>query len=397
MSQELEINITKENDSLKTFDSWDDIEHMNDDLLRGIFAYGFEKPSAIQSKTILPMYNGNDILAQAQSGTGKTGAFVVGSLQKLDIDLQTTQIMVISPTRELALQNLNVFNGIGNFMKFRSQLLIGGTSTELDKEKLLNDVPQVVVGTPGRIHDMLRRGYLETKNLKTLIVDEADEIFSYGFKDQIYNILQYMNNDIQIALFSATMPTDVIKLTEKFMNEPVNILVKSGMLTLEGLKQYYIQLEDDQQKYETLKDLYSVISLSQCIIYCNSVKRVQDLNDALKQDEFPVSCIHSKMSSDERSKVYEEFKSGKTRILISSDVTARGIDIQQVSLVINFDVCKNIHTYLHRIGRSARWGRKGTAINFVSKRDVQKIKEIQEWYNTIIEEMPSDISKEIRV
>jgi len=391
MTQDVETN------TAHTFESWDDIEHMDDTLLRGIFAYGFEKPSAIQSKTILPMYNGNDILAQAQSGTGKTGAFVVGSLQKIDVESKTTQILVISPTRELALQNLNVFNGIGTFMKFTSQLLIGGTSTELDKEKLLTTIPHVVVGTPGRIHDMLRRGYLETKHLKTLIVDEADEIFSYGFKDQIYNILQFMNNDIQIALFSATMPMDVIKLTEKFMNDPVNILVKSGMLTLEGLKQYYIQLEDDQQKYETLKDLYSVISLSQCIIYCNSVKRVQDLNDALKQDEFPVSCIHSKMSSEERSNVYEEFKSGKTRILISSDVTARGIDIQQVSLVINFDVCKNIHTYLHRIGRSARWGRKGTAINFVSKRDIQKLKEIQEWYNTVIEEMPCDISKEIRV
>lgn len=395
MSLETE-NMESKTVQLKTFESWDDIEHMDDNLLRGIFAYGFEKPSSIQSKTIYPMYEGNDILAQAQSGTGKTGAFVVGSLQKIDIQSPTTQILVISPTRELALQNLNVFNGIGSFMKFTSQLLIGGTSTEFDKEKLLNSVPQVVVGTPGRIYDMLRRGHLETKHLKTLIVDEADEIFSYGFKDQIYNILQFMNNDIQIALFSATMPTDVVRLTEKFMNEPVNILVKSGMLTLEGLKQYYIQLEDDQQKYETLKDLYSVISLSQCIIYCNSVKRVQDLNDAMKQDEFPVSCIHSKMTSDERSSVYEEFKSGKTRILISSDITSRGIDIQQVSLVVNFDLCKNIHTYLHRIGRSARWGRKGTAINFISKRDTQKMKEIQEWYNTVIEEMPSDISKEIR-
>lgn len=394
ISENTENNNVKE---IPSFKEWDDLENIDAKLLRGIYAYGFEKPSPIQQKSIIPMYNNNDILAQAQSGTGKTGAFVVGSLQKLDVKSNTTQIIIISPTRELALQNLKVIDGIGQFMKFNSQLLIGGTSTEIDKEKLVNEKPHVVVGTPGRIHDMLKRGHLEAKELKVLIVDEADEIFSFGFKDQIYSILQFMNNNIQIALFSATMPADVVKLTEKFMREPVHILVKSDMLTLDGLKQYYISLEDDRTKYECIKDLYSVLSLSQCIIYCNSIKRVQDLTDALKQDEFPVSCIHSGMTSDERRKVYEEFKDGKHRILISSDVTARGIDIQQVSLVVNFDLCKNIHTYLHRIGRSARWGRKGIAINFVTQKDMQKMKEIQEWYNTEIREMPSDISSEIRV
>ena len=221
-------------------------------------------------------------------------------------------------------------------------------------------------------------------------MDEADEMLSSGFKEQIYSIFQYLSNEIQISLFSATMPTTLYSLTDKFMRDPIKIIVKTEQLTLEGIKQYYVNLEDDSQKYETLKDLFSVFSLSQCIIYCNSVRRVSDLHDAMLQDGYPVCQIHSSLDKIERTKNYERFKIGDSRVLISSNVTARGIDIQQVSTVINFDIPKCTSTYLHRIGRSGRWGRKGTAINFITRRDLRHLKDIESFYQTQINELPND-------
>lgn len=379
-----------------TFEKWDDI-NINRKLLRGIYAYGFEEPSPIQKKSIIPLIKKHDIIGQAQSGTGKTGAFSVGALERINTKNNTTQVIILSPTHELAIQNLHVCQSLGQFMNLRSHLLVGGKSIDDDKTILLDDnKPHLVVGCPGRVHDMLRRGWLSAKDVDLIILDEADEMLSMCFKEQIYNIFQFINSTVQVGLFSATMPDDVRLLTEKFMRNPISILVNSEMLTLEGLSQFYIALLDDQQKYLTLKDLFQNLTLSQTIIYCNSIKRVQDLTEAMNQDGFPVIAIHSSMSHDERSRTISDFKSGKYRVLISSDVTARGIDIQQVSIVINFDVCKNKHTYLHRIGRSARWGRKGIAINFVTRRDYSLMKEIETWYNTKIDELPTNYSDLIR-
>tara|TARA_Y100000591_G_C21835087_1_gene701991 strand:+ start:173 stop:1378 length:1206 start_codon:yes stop_codon:yes gene_type:complete len=360
-------------------------------ILRGIYSYGFEKPSPIQSKAILPILDGKDVLAQAQSGTGKTGCFTIGCLGRLDLTKQETQAMILAPTRELSIQIKTVLDAIGSQMKsLKSQLLIGGTSTELDTIQLKNK-PHVVIGCPGRIHDMLRRRKLHPNQLKCIILDEADEMLSQGFKEQVYNIFQYLPKEIQVLLFSATMPDILHSLIEKFMRNPIKILVKSEQLTLEGIQQYYVGLENDDEKYETLKDLYKMLSMSQCIIYCNSVRRVQDLHDAMIQDDFPVSQIHSNMDKEQRKKSFTDFSSGKSRVLISSNVTARGIDIQQVSTVINFDIPKCIHTYLHRIGRSGRWGRKGLGINFITKRDIKKLREIETYYNTSITELPASL------
>ena len=360
-------------------------------ILRGIYSYGFEKPSPIQSKAILPILDGKDVLAQAQSGTGKTGCFTIGCLGRLDLTKQETQAMILAPTRELSIQIKTVLDAIGSQMKsLKTQLLIGGTSTELDTIQLKNK-PHVVIGCPGRIHDMLRRKKLQSNQLKCIILDEADEMLSQGFKEQVYNIFQYLPKEIQVLLFSATMPDILHSLIEKFMRNPIKILVKSEQLTLEGIQQYYVGLENDDEKYDTLKDLYKMLSMSQCIIYCNSVRRVQDLHDAMMQDDFPVSQIHSNMEKDERKKSFIDFSSGKSRVLISSNVTARGIDIQQVSTVINFDIPKCIHTYLHRIGRSGRWGRKGLGINFITKRDIKKLREIETYYNTSITELPASL------
>ena len=378
--------------------SWDDEKlDLKQNLLRGIYAFGFENPSSIQSKALYPMtYRpARDIIAQAQSGTGKTGAFVTGTLQIINEKVYNTQAVILAPTHELAIQTKQVLDDVGRFLKIKTQLLVGGTSVEKDKKLLLENTPQIVIGTPGRVHDMFRRKYLVNKNIKLLVIDEADEMLSSGFTEQMYKIFQYMPNDIQIGLFSATMPTDLQELTEKFLRNPIKILVKAEQLTLQGIAQYFINIEDDVQKYETLKDLFSSLTVSQAIIYCNSTKRVDDLQEAMEADNFPVKKIHGKMPDEERKKTHKDFKSGGCRVLITSDLFARGIDVQQVSIVINFDIPKNEHTYLHRIGRSGRWGRKGIAINFQTKHDATRLKKFEDYYCTQIEEMPANYTEHL--
>lgn len=371
------------------YTKWDDIPGISEELLHGIYGYGFEKPSPIQRKSITHIIEGKDVIAQAQSGTGKTGSFSVSTLASINENYKQVQSIILAPTRELATQIFNVVKAFSTYMKgFKCQLLIGGTSTEDDISALKNDTPQVIVGCPGRVHDMLRRKHINPQHIKLLVLDEADEMLSSGFKEQVYYIFQCLRSDIQVALFSATLPVDLMNLTNKFMRDPVKILVKSEQLTLEGIKQFHIALDADGEKYETLCDLYNSLSMSQCIIYCNSVRRVSDLYQAMKEDKFPVCCIHSGMDKEERRKNYEDFRYGKYKVLISSNVTARGIDIQAVSTVVNFDIPKDIHTYLHRIGRSGRWGKKGVAINFVTRRDFRKMKDIERHYDTFIPELP---------
>jgi len=391
--EENSVNVTNEEDSYDSsyeIENWDDLDISND-LLRGIYAYGFEKPSPIQCKSIVPIIKGKDIIAQAQSGTGKTAAFSIGALSLVNLSENTTQVLVLSPTRELTIQTAKVMSSLGSMMNgLKTQILVGGSSIDEDTSALKTNPPHVIAGCPGRVYDMMRRGHIAAKNIKLVILDEADEMLSSGFKEQVYNIFQNFSTNIQVALFSATLPEYINNITNKFMRDPVKVYVKVERLTLEGIGQYYVAVEDDKQKYATLKDLYSIISVSQCIIYCNSIKRVSDLYEAMVEDGFPVCCIHSNMDKVARDNSFAEFRTGKHRVLISSNVTARGIDIQQVSVVINFDVPKCVHTYLHRIGRSGRWGRKGVGINFITRRDLSKIKEIEQHYTTQINELPAN-------
>uniref|UniRef100_A0A6C0BA93 RNA helicase n=1 Tax=viral metagenome TaxID=1070528 RepID=A0A6C0BA93_9ZZZZ len=373
-------------------DNWDEFD-IKPDLLRGIYGHGFEKPSPIQRKAIKPIVDGKDIIAQAQSGTGKTATFTIGSLSKVELEKNETQVLVLSPTRELSKQTANVMLSIGGMMKdLRVQVVVGGSSIDEDSAFMKNNIPHVITGCPGRVYDMIRRNHINVKTVKIVVLDEADEMLSTGFKEQVYNIFQHFKNDVQVALFSATLPPYIDNITSKFMRNPVRITVKTEQLTLEGISQYFIAVEDDMQKYATVKDLYKFMSLSQCIIYCNSVKRVSDLYDAMMEDGFPVCRIHSSMEKADRDKAFTEFRIGSSRVLISSNVTARGIDIQQVSCVINFDIPKDVHTYLHRIGRSGRWGRKGTGINLITRRDTSKLKEIEEYYSCQINELPANFN-----
>jgi len=374
------------------FQNWEDLD-INQSLLRGIFAYGFEKPSPIQQKAIKPLIDKRDIVAQAQSGTGKTATFTIGALANIDTKENITQVLVLSPTKELTIQTAKVFGSLSSMMdNVRIQTLYGGSLIEDNSSFSNKNIPHVICGCPGRVFDMMRRDKISGKKIKLIILDEADEMLSDGFKEQVYNIFQYLSNDVQVALFSATLPDGINSIIDKIMRDPVKISVKREMLTLEGIKQFFVAVDDDRQKYNTLKTLFSFLSVSQCIIYCNSVKRVQDLYEAMIEDEFPVCRIHSNMEKNERENAFNDFKIGKSRVLISSNVTSRGIDIQQVSIVINFDLPKCVNNYLHRIGRSGRWGRKGVGINFITRRDVTKIREIEQHYSTQIEEMPAEFS-----
>jgi len=397
MEIELDNKINQDNnEELDLINNWDDL-NLEPNILRGIFAYGLEKPSPIQQRAIKPIIHGRDVIAQAQSGTGKTATFTVASLQHINIDDHTSQVLILSPTRELSSQTSKVISGIGGFMNgLKIQTLFGGSSLEEGNNFSSKNIPHIICGCPGRVFDLMRRDRIVSKTIKLLILDEADEMLSSGFKEQVYNIFQYLNSEVQVCLFSATLPDDINYIVQKIMRNPVKICVKREQLTLEGISQYFIAIDDDRQKYITLKNLFSFINLSHTIIYCNSIKRVQDLYEAMCEDGFPVGRIHSNMDKNQRDRSFNDFKVGRFRVLISSNVTSRGIDIQQVSVVINFDIPKCVHNYLHRIGRSGRWGRKGVGINLVTRRDMMKLREIEQHYSTQINEMPAALDTLIK-
>lgn len=380
---------------------------------------GFEKPSAIQQRAILPVISGRDVIAQAQSGTGKTATFSISSLQAVDSKLRETQVLILSPTHELALQIQKVIYSLGDFMQLEVHACIGGKNVGEDMKKLESGV-QIVSGTPGRVYDMIRRRSLRTKNIKMLVLDEADEMLGRGFKEQIYDIYRYLPPTTQVVLVSATLAPDVLEMTRKFMTDPVSILVKRDELTLEGIKQFFIAVEKEDWKFDTLCDLYDTLTITQAVIFCNTRKKVEWLADKMRKANFAVVAMHGEMPQSERDAIMKAFRSGESRVLITTDVWARGIDVSQVSLVINYDLPIHRETYLHRytrtsslpslvcsfvlipqissstvlcrIGRSGRYGRKGVAINFVRNDDITTLRDIEQFYATQIDEMPMSVA-----
>jgi len=277
-------------------------------------------------------------------------------------------------------------------MNVQVHACIGGTSIREDQRQLEKGV-HVVVGTPGRVNDMISRNVLQTEKIKMFVLDEADEMLSKGFKDQIYDVFKTMPQDVQVVLLSATMPVEVLEVTECFMQNPIQILVKKEELTLEGIRQYYINVGKDDFKFDTLCDLYDQVNVTQAVIFCNTRKKVEYLTEMMTKNKFTVSCLHGDMEQAERETIMREFRSGSSRVLITTDLLARGIDVQQVSLVINYDLPANRENYLHRIGRSGRFGRKGVAINFVTDQDVRTLQELEQFYTTSIDEMPNNIGE----
>jgi len=389
--EDIETAETKENYDTITFESM----NLKENLLRGIFAYGFEHPSKIQAQAIIPIIQKNDIIAQAQSGTGKTGTFSISSIQLVDEELKGIQTIMVCPTTVLAKQIHEACKEIGKFCKINYVLCTGGTNLTRQDIRDMDNNPTIAICTPGKLIDMIDKNILKTNKVSMLIVDEADEMLSFSFENQMKIIISSIPKNSQICLFSATIPREILEITKKFMNDPKIILVKQENVTLDGIKQYYVNVGQDRYKYDLLCDIYNKISINQSIIYVNTKMKADRLKGMLLDDGFSVSVIHSDMSPLDRDNIMKDFRSGKSRILLSTDLLSRGIDVQQVSIVINYDLPNNKECYIHRIGRSGRFGRKGVAINFTTTDDYWKVSELSNFYDTNIEELPSDFETNI--
>jgi translation initiation factor 4A len=392
-------NIIKREKAVEEINTFDDLSELIDlKIIRGVMSYGFEEPSPIQKKAIKPLLSKFDLIAQAQSGTGKTATFCIGTLGRIDFTKNETQAIILAHTLELAQQIEHVFTNIGKYTDLRLATAAKSLTVRENIETLLGRnnpdglLPHVVIGTPGRVLDMINKEAINIETIRLLVCDEADELLSEGFIAQIKQIIGSIGEQTQIALFSATMDASFFKLTEKFLRNPINILIKKENLTLEGIKQFYIDCEKNDFKFETLCDLYGLFSTCQTIIYCNHHQSVEILTQKMQEQDFKVSYIHGGMNISEREEAMKKFRNLTTRVLISTDLLGRGIDVQQVSIVINYDIPFKSEAYIHRIGRSGRHGRTGTAINFVTNNDIKRVHDIETYYHTRILPLPSDMA-----
>lgn len=378
------------------------------DLMKGIHGAGFEKPSPIQEETIPVALTGRDILARAKNGTGKTAAFLIPTLEKMNPKSSKSQALILVPTRELALQTSQVCKTLGQYLGINVMVTTGGTSLKDDIIRL-NEAVHVIVGTPGRIADLARKEVLDLKECTTVVMDEADKLLSPEFTPTIEELLGFLAKERQVMLFSATFPiivksfkVSIVRLMlclsliihqDKHMKNPYEINLMDE-LTLRGITQYYCFVEE-KQKVHCLNTLFSKLQINQSIIFCNSTNRVELL--AKKITELGYSCFysHAKMLQHNRNRVFHDFRNGVCRNLVCSDLLTRGIDIQAVNVVINFDFPKNAETYLHRIGRSGRYGHLGVAINLINWDDRFNLYKIEQELGTEIEAIPASIDKKL--
>ena len=384
-------SVLKPTSDIKVYETFEAMS-LPEKILRGVFAYGYERPSQIQTKGIVPIKEGRDIIAQARSGTGKTATFCIGAMTRVDAALKKPQVLIIVHTRELAQQIKSVATSLGEYAGIVSYAATGGQPLREDLKAIERGV-HILVGTPGRMYDLMSRRVINRDLVRVLVLDEADQMLEDRFKEQIMCILELgFPKTCQVALFSATMPDNVIEIANQLLQNPVRILVPPEEVTLDGIKQYYVSLEKEEWKYDVLCDLYKQLTINQAIIYCNKRQKAEWLAEKMVQEGFPLSYIHGEMEPDERQRRMKEFRSGNVRIMISTDLLARGIDIQQISLVINYELPSQRENYIHRIGRSGRFGRKGVAINLVSLDEKKLLGELEEHYGTKIIMLPEDLA-----
>ncbi len=380
----------------------DDVLSFNDfsqfitkeNVLRGIFSYGFNKPSKIQALAIKPIKDKKDVIAQSQSGTGKTGAFTLGILESIDENKKYPQAMILAHTKELVLQTEAVIKELGKYLKnsegneaLKVATCCGKTSVEQNTRDVRDS--QIVIGTPGRLQHMIREKAFDINKINLVVLDEADQLLNEDFVDQTKKIIGCLSSSCQICIFSATLPREIISMTECFMKNPEKLLIRKERLSLKLIAQYCIDVEQDEYKLEIIEDLYCKFSIAQSIIYVNSIDKAEWLAKTLSEKNHTVGLMHSNLDTSKRLEVMKLFRSGKTRVLISTDLTARGIDVQQVGVVINYDLPKDPETYLHRIGRSGRFNKRGVAISLIgSKRDKFALKDIESFYRIKIDDMP---------
>jgi translation initiation factor 4A len=358
---------------------------IKENLLRGIYGYGFERPSRIQNIAIPPILKKKDVIAQSQAGTGKTGAFTIGVLNLIDDSLKYPQAIIMSNTRELADQINEVTKELCKYTQIKTSLCIGGIPVKENVKSLKQS--QLLIGTPGRLCDLIQNKDFDLDKIAIFVIDEADELLTRDFVVQTEKIISALPHTMQICIFSATLPKDILELTEKFMTDPVMLLIKKDKLTLELVKQYFVDVDRDEYKYATIADLYNKLSINQCIIFVNSVKQAEFLRDKLTEDNHVVDVIHSKLTNSQRIEIMKRFRKAEFRVLIATDLMCRGIDVQQVSYVINYDIPYDPNNYIHRIGRSGRYGKKGIAINFLTRKDYYTMEKIEKLYSTKLTEL----------
>lgn len=362
------------------------------ELLMGIFEKGFERPSPVQERSIPIILQNRNVLARAKNGTGKTAAFIIPCLEKTDTANNWIQVLILVPTRELALQTSSVVRELGKHMQVECMVSTGGTSLKDDIMRLYSTV-HILVGTPGRILDLANKGVANLRKCKTVIMDEADKLLSSEFQPLLEQLINQTAPNRQICLFSATFPVTVKAFKDKFIHNPYEINLMDD-LTLKGITQYYAFVKE-RQKVHCLNTLFSKLEINQSVIFCNSVNRVELL--AKKITELGYSCfyIHAKMQQAHRNRVFHEFRQGATRHLVSSDLFTRGIDVQSVNVVINFDFPKTSETYLHRIGRAGRFGHLGLAVNLITYDDRHNLYRIEQELATEIRPIPATIEREL--
>jgi len=365
------------------------------ELLMGIFEKGFEKPSPIQEEAIPVALTGKDILARAKNGTGKTASFVIPVLEKVRVENPSIQALLMVPTRELALQTAQVTKELGKHIPgLEVMVTTGGTTLRDDIMRLLNPV-HILVATPGRVVDLASKGTAKLGHCSVIVLDEADKLLSAEFTQLMEDLYRYLPSNRQSLLFSATFPVTVKEFADRFMRNPFEINLMEE-LTLKGVTQYYAFVQE-RQKIHCLNTLFNKLQINQSIIFCNSVNRVELLAKKITQLGYSCYYIHARMQQQHRNRVFHDFRQGNCRNLVCSDLITRGIDIQAVNVVINFDFPKNSETYLHRIGRSGRFGHLGLAINFVTQEDHYNVLRIEQELETEIKAIPSDIDPELYV
>ena len=366
--------------------------NLKDELLKGVYLYGFTKPSKIQINGIQNISSGKDCILQSQSGTGKTATYLLGALNRITVEEKKCQGIIITPTHELADQVYDVAVQLSKFLDINIVKCIGGTDVNETREQIKS--AHVVIGTNGRISHMIKEKRLNLYSIKFIILDEADELLADGLNEKIKFIFDKCSDGIQCCMVSATYPPQIFNISKKIMDNPVKVLLKNSEVAVDLISQFYVNVEKEDLKFDTLLDLYSLVSTSQAIIFCNSVEKVDWLKENLEENNFVITCIHGKMNQKERETIIKEFRDGKTRILLTTDLLSRGIDIPLVNLVINYDLPINKENYIHRIGRCGRFNKKGVSITMVKMEDPSDVKlfnKLKYHYKMNIKELPENI------
>lgn len=373
-------------------DNFDSL-NLNEDLLKGVYLHGFTQPSKIQIKGISSINTGKDCILQSQSGTGKTATYLLGVMNRLEPTENYCQGIIITPTRELADQVYTVAGNLLKYTNYKVAKCVGGTDVNQNRTDIKNSA--LIIGTLGRIYHMITEKKINIHKIKFMVLDEADELLSDGISEKLQNLIDKAPSGIQIVLISATMSVNVFNASKKFTHDPIKVLLKNNEVIVDLISQFYLDVETEELKFDTLLDLYNLVSTSQAIIFCNTIRKVEWLEQNLKQNNFPITVIHSNMNQTERDTVVKDFRDGKTRLLLTTDLLSRGIDIPQVNMVINFDLPLSKETYVHRIGRCGRFDKKGVAITMVKMTDPTDVKtfnKMKHFYKMDIKEMPESIN-----